>query len=233
MRAAVMCSRRESSILLTFGTLDEALAVARTVPCHRSCERLHVAAWRQDGRIHTEAFGGPPVRPLAVELAKLYPRMPHNDLRTWARPASFNQPFPRRPPMSAPELCTLCTIDGLSTPAVHVSGIAYCDKHLRQAQDDAVRGAAKGFTAVGSAGEAAMEDHVLARRLRRTGDPLNEVNADGHDMSCQARIDAELSTWPDERSNPAVGVVGDPDALKLPPWSVVSRSDDTDGSATP
>ncbi|OBG58889.1 MULTISPECIES: hypothetical protein [unclassified Mycobacterium] len=129
------------------------------------------------------------------------------------------------------ELCTLCDAKGRSVPAVLIAAFAYCEQHLREAQDRAIADAIEVAEQFGSPGQAVMSDHVWARRLRETGDPLDEVAADGYDMTAQTRTDAEIAGWPRDAvtDDPATATVADPADVGLSPWSAVSMPGDSAG----
>jgi hypothetical protein len=207
--AVFMCSRRESSPTVRFATPDEAILVAERLPCGRGCESSHLVVWKESRRIRVQVFGGPRACSRAAAFAAAYPRQQARDLRCWRTPRSFNLPLREYAAMTSPHDLP---------PEV-----------LQRMQDEAVRTAPGSYEEVGGAGQAAFEDHDLARRLRRTGDPLDKISADGHDQSAQALVDGEIATWGDDEMNPAVGVVDPPGVL---PWQDVSLPPDDSGDLT-
>jgi hypothetical protein len=214
MRVVVYCARQTEphAPLRRWDSITDALDAAQVVPCDGLCAGVHIVCWSQQGRMHAEVIDHHRrtySRQREFELA--YPRAAASrSPEFWPTPASFNQPL-KEYPMTSPQ--------GLTPEA------------LQKLQDQAVRDAPGHYEEVGGAGQAAFEDHDLARQLRRTGDPLDAISADGHDQSAQAMVDSELAGWRDENENPAVGVVGDPAALGFLRWSEVSESpgDSTQG----
>jgi hypothetical protein len=165
---------------------------------------VHIVAWREGRRCHAEivdAWRRVHSRETAFALA--YRRRPlEPPLQRWSRPTSYNEPLPPPTPTGGPPVMK--------------------PEALQALQDEAVRTAPGRYEEVGcgDAGAwACMEDHDEAAQRRATGDPLDAITADGLDQSAGALVDSEIATWPDERDNPASGVI-DPGVL---PWSDASR----------